>query len=144
MATKSQSAKPKKCKVCPNTFTPWSSTQVVCSPDCARTKAEQDRLKKEAKEATRKRVETRKAKEAIKTRSDWMKEVQIVFNKFRKDSELAKGEGCISCGTKNGKMNCGHYRSVGSTQELRFNELNTWLQCEKCNSYLSGNLINYR
>lgn len=27
---------------------------------------------------------------------------------------------------------------------MRFEPLNVWIQCEKCNSYLSGNLINYR
>jgi hypothetical protein len=34
--------------------------------------------------------------------------------------------------------------SVGSTPELRFNEDNVHLQCERCNSFLSGNLLNYR
>ena len=41
-------------------------------------------------------------------------------------------------------MNAGHYRSVGSCPELRFNEENCFLQCEHCNSYLSGNIIEYR
>jgi hypothetical protein len=41
-------------------------------------------------------------------------------------------------------MNAGHYMSVGSTPELRFNEDNVHKQCERCNSYFSGNLVNYR
>jgi hypothetical protein len=38
----------------------------------------------------------------------------------------------------------GHYMSVGSTPELRFNEDNVHKQCERCNTFYSGNLINYR
>ena len=42
------------------------------------------------------------------------------------------------------RMNAGHYKSVGSTPALRFNEGNVHLQCEHCNSYLSGNIGEYR
>lgn len=42
------------------------------------------------------------------------------------------------------KENAGHYRSVGSCPELRFEPLNVHLQCEYCNTYLHANLINYR
>jgi hypothetical protein len=74
-----------------------------------------------------------------------MKEAQQAFNALRRmEDGLLRGGTCISCGSKTGKQNCGHYRSVGSCPELRFEPLNTYLQCEKCNSYLSGNLINYR
>ena len=41
-------------------------------------------------------------------------------------------------------MNAGHYRSVGSCPELRYEELNCHLQCEHCNSYKSGNIEHYR
>jgi hypothetical protein len=41
-------------------------------------------------------------------------------------------------------MNAGHYRTVGSSPELRFNEENCHIQCEHCNSHLSGNIIEYR
>ena len=54
------------------------------------------------------------------------------------------GSNCISCGKKCKKENAGHYRSVGSCPELRFEPLNVHLQCEYCNTYLHGNLINYR
>ena len=68
---------------------------------------------------------------------------QKAFNAFirQRDSELA----CISCGGSTGcKMNAGHYKSVGSTPELRFEELNCHLQCEHCNSFKSGNIELYR
>jgi hypothetical protein len=41
-------------------------------------------------------------------------------------------------------MNAGHYRSVGACPELRFHPMNVHLQCEHCNSHLSGNIIEYR
>ena len=54
-------------------------------------------------------------------------------------------EPCISCGRYHeGQYHAGHYRSVGSTPELRFNELNCHKQCSVCNNYLSGNAIEYR
>jgi hypothetical protein len=41
-------------------------------------------------------------------------------------------------------MNAGHYKPVGSHPELRFNEINCHLQSEHCNSYKSGNMVEYR
>jgi hypothetical protein len=41
-------------------------------------------------------------------------------------------------------VNAGHFLSVGAAPHLRFNEQNVHLQCEKCNSYLSGNIAKYR
>jgi hypothetical protein len=79
----------------------------------------------------------------VKTRSEWLKEAQASFNAYirARDERLP----CISCGRNNNvKMNAGHYRSVGSMPALRFEPLNCWKQCEACNSYLSGNLIEYR
>jgi len=78
----------------------------------------------------------------MKPRSQWLKEAQEAFNAFvRKQDEF---RGCISCGTNNGKMNAGHYRSVGANPELRFEPLNVHKQCERCNTYLHGNLLGYR
>lgn len=127
--------KTKTCKVCKVKFTPAKPLQSVCSPLCAIEHMKVAKAKKERKEH-------RVAREKLKSRSDWMRETQIAFNAYRR--EATKHLGCISCGTLNGKANGGHYRSVGSSPETRFNEDNVWCQCERCNSYLSGNLINYR
>lgn len=82
-------------------------------------------------------------KKKLKTRGDWTKEAQIAFNRFIRARD--KGLPCISCGRSTGaKVNAGHYRSVGSAPELRFVLFNAHLQCEHCNSHLSGNLIEYR
>ena len=132
--------KQKKCKVrgCKNTFTPYNSLQNVCSPACAIILAKKDRKKKE-KEC---RKQTRAEKIALKTRGDWLKDLQKVFNLYIRLRD--KNKPCISCQTYPKKSNAGHYLSVGARPELRFNEDNVHLQCEHCNSYLSGNQIEYR
>ena len=97
-------------------------------------------------------VETEKQKQwkAKKTRlkkelmslQDWLKLAQMTFNKYIRHRD--KGMSCISCGNEPKKANAGHYFSQGGHSNVRFNEDNVHLQCEHCNSYLSGNLLNYR
>ena len=125
----------KKCKSCGEKFKPQRPLQLVCSALCGYNYSH-DLKQKKSKE------ETKKLKEKLVTKSDVLKATQIVFNAWirKRDENLP----CISCGTFNGKMNAGHYRSVGSCPELRFDENNVHKQCERCNSHLSGNLINYR
>ena len=72
-----------------------------------------------------------------------IKAAQMAFNAFirARDAKLP----CISCNRSTGaKINAGHYKSVGSTPALRFEELNCHLQCEHCNMFKSGNIENYR
>jgi hypothetical protein len=97
-------------------------------------------------------VETEKQKQwkAKKTRlkkelmslQDYLKITQQVFNKYIRQRD--KGMSCISCGNEPKKANAGHYFSQGGHSNVRFHEDNVHLQCEHCNSYLSGNLLNYR
>jgi len=86
--------------------------------------------------------EKKERKERLKTKGDYLKEVQTIFNRYIRERD--KGLNCISCQKKPLKKNAGHYRSVGSCPELRFEELNVHLQCEHCNTYLHANLIEYR
>jgi hypothetical protein len=126
----------KKCRVCKDTFSPRDTTQVVCSHYCAIVYIADQNRKKYDKE-------TKRRKEAIKSRSKWLSEAQTAFNAFIRQRDA--GNACISCGRRSGcKINAGHYRSVGAAPELRFEELNVHLQCEHCNSYKSGNAIDYR
>lgn len=128
--------KPKKCKICHTTFLPFRTTQQVCSPICAQKHAEAVRAKKE-------RREHREAKERLKTRQQWLKEVQVVFNAYirLRDKHLP----CISCGRfHSGQYHAGHYLSVGARPELRFEVLNCHKQCAPCNNHLSGNIALYR
>jgi hypothetical protein len=76
------------------------------------------------------------------TASDWLKIAQQAFNKFIRERD--KGQLCISCEQKPKKINAGHYFSAGGHSNVRFNEDNVHLQCEKCNQFLSGNLLNYQ
>lgn len=89
------------------------------------------------------RSELKKRKESLRPRSWYLSEAQKWFNKFIRLRDT--GDSCISCQRNTGaKMNAGHYRSVGSAPELRYEELNCHLQCEHCNSYKSGNIEHYR
>lgn len=128
--------KPKKCKICPNTFQPINSLQKVCSPKCAIDYTREQQKKKDRKEL-------RQRKQALKTKSDLLKEAQYEFNRYTRlrDERLP----CISCGRfHEGQYHAGHYRTVGSVPELRFHPWNCHKQCSTCNNYLSGNLVEYR
>lgn len=128
--------KQKKCRVCKSQFTPFSTTATTCSPQCALALIR-------GKKAAEYRAETKRRREQIRTHSEWVQITQTAFNKFIRARD--NGQGCISCGRNTGaKMNAGHYKAVGSHPELRFNEINCHLQCEYCNSYKSGNPIEYR
>ena len=69
------------------------------------------------------------------------RKAQVVFNKWVR--ERSKGEPCISCGSPN-TSTASHFYSAGHYNALRFTEDNVWLSCQRCNYYLSGNLIQYR
>ena len=93
--------------------------------------------------AKKDKKETRERKKALKSRAEWLKEAQVIVNKYIRLRD--KDEPCISCGRHHeGQYHAGHYRTVGAAPELRFNELNIYKQCAPCNNHLSGNLIEYR
>ena len=138
-----KTVKPKSCKICGVKFIPFTSTAVVCGFRCAEEYAKRSRDRREASLKRTERVKTKKAIEAIQPKSYWLKKAQTVFNKYirMRDDDQA----CISCQKPmHKKINAGHFRSVGSSPHLRFNENNCHAQCEHCNNYLSGNIGNYR
>jgi hypothetical protein len=122
------------CTVCAQPFEPRMPLQRVCGLPCARKVPQISRKAEKAQDKAR--------REAIKPRSKWLQEAQQAFNAWIRARDA--GKGCISCGTHTGKANAGHYLSVGARPELRFTETNAALQCERCNTYLHGNLIAYR
>lgn len=126
----------KKCKACKEKYQPSRPLQQVCSAKCALEYLKQvDKRKREK--------ETRQWKRDIMTRQEWLKALQVIFNKYIRERD--KDLPCISCQRHHkGQYHAGHYRSVGSCPELRFHELNVHKQCSTCNNYLSGNLIEYR
>jgi hypothetical protein len=125
-----------RCKNCKEKFEPIRFNQKYCLKDkCLRV------FVAETKEKQWKQTKTR-MKENLKTTSDWLKEAQAVFNKYIRERD--KGLNCISCNKPPLKKNCGHYYSQGGHSNVRYDEDNCHLQCEHCNTYLSGNLLNYQ
>lgn len=142
-------ANKRKCKQCGEYFNEGIKTPAgfFCSPshaiEFARGKQKRDFDRKRLKLEREQRKEIKERKIAIRPRSWYVKEAQKWFNKFIRLRD--KNEPCISCGRHhNGQYHAGHYRTVGSTPELRFDELNCHKQCAPCNNNLSGNIVNYR
>ena len=134
--------KKSKCKECGEVFQKLRPLQSVCGYECSKENAKKQTKKKKDKKLKEINKDVRERKEKLKTTSDYLKELQVVFNQWIRLRD--KGLNCISCNKPAKKENAGHYRSVGSCPELRFEPLNVHLQCEYCNTYQHGNLIPYR
>lgn len=136
--------RPKKCRVCRETYTPSKPLQIVCSPSCGLLHAakKRERERKALAKIERKAIKARKEK--LKGRAEHMKEAQTAFNAWVRERDY--GQPCISCGTTaNVQYAAGHYRTTQACPELRFEPLNVHLQCNRnCNMGKSGNLIEYR
>ncbi len=125
-----------RCKNCKEKFEPARFNMKYCLKDeCVRVFVE------EVKNKTWKKTK-QKAKLDLMTLSDYLKLAQQVFNKFIRLRD--KGQVCISCQKKPLKENAGHFFNANNHYNVRFDERNTHLQCEHCNTYLSGNLIEYQ
>ena len=136
---KPKSIKAKSCKVCKGKFIPSRAMQSVCAwpADCAQRLAELTRKKKESREL-------RDYRERSMSLGHRHELTQKDVNAYIVARDRAKGYGCISCGTHNGKPQAGHYLSRGARPGLRYDERNIWLQCYRCNVELSSNAIMYR
>jgi len=128
------------CKQCKIKFEPqYNKIQNVCSLSCAIELT--NKRNNIAKNKTWDK-EKKKRKDALKTNSDYIRELQVIFNKFIRLRD--KDKGCISCNKPlNTKFDAGHFYSTGSYPELRFNEDNVFGQCVHCNQHKHGNLIEY-
>lgn len=139
----------KKCKCCKTPFTPTRPMQNWCSVDCAVKLGEQAIAKKKTKEQAADRKETREKLDAMRTRSQHIKECQILVNKYVRLRDIRKGLGCVSCGASyrdgyGGLFDAGHLRSTGSAPQLRFMTTQISLQCVKCNRYGGGRAFEFR
>ena len=125
-----------RCKNCKEKFESIRFNHKFCLKDeCIKAFVEE--VKTNQWKTTKKRM-----KEDIKTLQDWLKEAQTIFNKYIRLRDM--GLVCISCQQPPKKRNCGHYFSSGGHSNVRFDEDNCHLQCEHCNTFLSGNLLNYQ
>lgn len=144
--------KQKTCRGCGGTFRPSLSTQKACSVQCALDLAKKPENQAVARKAIAQvgRKEIKARKEALKSRSEHMREAQTLFNEYIRLRDA--GQPCISCDSlpsdrdliTGSRWDAGHYRSVGACPELRFEPLNVHRQCVKCNRNLSGNAVEYR
>jgi hypothetical protein len=122
-----------RCKNCKDVFVPALFNQKYCfKDDCVR----------EFNLATWTKRKQVKKKELL-TVQDWTKLAQQAFNGYIRERD--KGKPCVSClNPKPKKFNAGHFYSSGGHKALTFDEINVHGQCEYCNSFLSGNLHEYR
>ncbi|WP_392440039.1 recombination protein NinG [Edwardsiella piscicida] len=148
----------RKCasKECRQWFHPVRNGQLVCSCECAmvvgREQAKKSREAAQKVERTQQRVREkkeratwRKRKAAVKPLKHWVDLTQRAVNDICRETALANGEGCISCGTKSAfAWHAGHYRTTAAASHLRFTRTNIHLQCDVCNVHKSGNIEAYR
>jgi len=132
--------KQKKCKCCGVLFTPFNTTQKVCSTICAISYANYQ-IRSQAKKIAR--AERKDYYQRNMTLSDWKRKVQIVFNRYIRLRDTHRG--CVSCGTplQLRKFDAGHYYPT-TYEGIRFHEDNVHGQCVPCNRNKHGNLHEYR
>ena len=125
-----------RCRNCKEKFEPVRFNQKYCfNKMCV------DAWIQEAKIKDWKKTKS-KMKAELMTLQDYIKLAQITFNKYIRLRD--KGNVCISCQKPPKKENAGHFYNANNHYNVRFDENNVHLQCEHCNTFLSGNLINYR
>ena len=132
--------KPKKCRECGGEFKPFRSTQVVCSTSCA---VKQGAAASKKKEATAWKVKKAKLKQGLKTRTQKINEVRVIFQRWIRHRD--KNKPCMSCGTLTAtKWDAGHYLKAELYTGLIFTEVNCHKQCQRCNQYGGGMQAEYR
>ena len=134
-----------RCKVC-NQIN-GDKFQKTCSYKCRGIYLQSpDGIKEVAKTLSKIRAERKRTNKAkAKGLQHWLKVTQVVFNRYIRERD--KGLGCISCGKHahmmggsglGGVFDAGHYKSVGSSPELRFETKNVNGQCRDCNGFKGG------
>ena len=127
------------------------ANKAYCSPECGAKLALKEYAKSSEKKAKAKRKEFKVRKDKLNdTIPKWKAKTQKEFNKWIRLSD--KDLPCISClkpasantFLKGSGWDAGHYKSVGTSEELRFERLNCHKQCVSCNQYKSGNVVEYR
>ena len=133
-----------RCKACRQQYERTRPLQVVClSADCAALYAAQVRARKAKRQQVEDMRATRAKLKALKPRSKLLAEAQAAVNRYVRLRDA--GLPCIACQRPiTGQAHASHYRSTAAAPELRFDLDNIHSGCAQCNTYLSGNLINYR
>jgi hypothetical protein len=139
----------RRCKICRQKFTPAFDNVRWCCPEhgaqFALVELEKKRVKQRKAMVKKERDAWRKRKEAVKPLKHWIDLTQRAVNDVCRETALANGEGCISCGAKTANAwHAGHYRTTAAAGHLRFTRININLQCDACNLHKSGNIEAYR
>ena len=139
----------KRCPECRVMFMPSRSSQAVCGEiECAIAYGKSDKGQEVARRALSEedRLDTKARKEALKKRSDHLKDAEKAVRDYRRIYEMSIGSGCISCGESQesilaaqgwktgGAFDAGHFLGKGARPELRLVPSNIWLQCKSCNA----------
>ena len=125
-----------RCKNCKEKFEPVRFNQKYClNKMCVDAWVQEAKIKNWQKSK-------KKMQQELETVQDLIKATQIVFNKYIRLRD--EGLKCISCGSIPKKVNAGHFWNANNHWNVRFDEDNVHVQCERCNSFLSGNLLEYR
>ncbi len=152
----------RKCRVCKKPFKPHHSTlEKQCSYECnmawlrspeaqegmAAARRKVDHHHKQEKKKRKSKSLKFKRQIQAKDVSYQLKTTRPVFNRMRVLEELQwfaeRGiePFCISCQRTKADWSCGHFKTVGSQGNLRFDRMNTYLQClGNCNRHRSGNI----
>lgn len=129
---------------CRTKFNPKGTTQVCCHYVCVLEYMKWLQERKLKNEGVILRRKNKLLEEKIRSHSGWLQILQKLFNRWvvLRDKTLP----CISCGTTKDVMySCGHFYTVGSYPNLRFDPDNTHKQCLNfCNKNQHGNLAEYR
>jgi hypothetical protein len=120
-----------ECAECGKPFMRRTTLQTYCRPRCL--------FKAQAAKEKAERAEFKRRKEAAKPRSALMAEAVAAFNRYIRLRDA--GKPCICCRAEmdwnstrpGGAIDAGHYMSVGSAPELRFDEQNVHAQRKNCN-----------
>lgn len=132
-----------RCKECNSKFIPKYFNQKFCveNDECLKALSEYAREKEVQKEKKDWSQRKTALKKDLLTVQDYIKMAQQVFNQWIRLRDA--GNNCISCQNPAKKENAGHYFNANNHWNVRFDENNVHLQCEYCNTHLSGNLIKY-
>ena len=127
----------KKCKECKELFTPFRSTQVVCSTICAVSYTKNKALDNKKKvDGWIKQDKDRKGLTTL------IKSVVNVFHEYVRLRD--QGKPCIACGTEwKPDFQASHFYKAELYSTLKFNENNALSGCMECNLRKEGNLNEY-
>jgi len=149
MAKGIKTPKPKRrrCKICREWFQYRDFRIWWCCPEhgsqFAMQKRAFDREKEQKETAQQERRNTKIRKLSVKPLSYFHKQAQAAFNEYIRTRDAA--DPCISCGRfHDGQWHAGHFRTVKSSPETRYDEDGCHKQCMPCNHHLSGNIGEYK